>query len=642
MTQDRSVGRDSRVSDSVAGGDALVSNFMKKRVDRLLKERPEFEAQWVLETVMLDGLPGSWENVLRRHGKELLSKYYQSMGDRCVCSDVGAGEVHEAHGQGAAIVVRDLYVRKGDRESLLRGMEEAAAGHQEQGYGRLAEAMREVLSRPLKAYKHKEGKDTILTEPATYVGWRESREGWRRTRTAVALFRLSVSLKVRNGRTKTRMERVPRLVVRVERVVAAEASEDFSAAMRLCVKHLVESVTGNALSALESRFEDPDAQDAVLSYQKEVPVRLMIELEDDAHPMWEEIHEDMRKRLDVPEKPTAMDLRSIWLFSGMDVGWLETVKLSGRLVREAEAAADEVRKAKSLTKARPAPGEEFLLLAFFVDTLLRRDDGRYEPRRTNEFRSDLIEEWGVTPEELLKQMGVKASWFDGKLDWDETQRRVLEAVEESGFETDDFASEIDVVFLARDAARLSGRGNAVESSDLVLRLLIDSGTGATFARLAPRDGPLALSTESFLTMATGGAEKDSMGFNPSQLKVAKNLLEQVEGVEKWCADRGVALVRPSSGFDAGAHHVKAWKQELGSGYDFWEMGKGKKSASLETLIERTKSLSMQTTGSEKRSAREFCFVKVGTTVDYEAWQKAKDARSASGGRLEEGADGVRG
>ena len=214
-----------------------------------------------------------------------------------------------------------------------------------------------------------------------------------------------------------------------------------------------------------------------------MPLRVVVELEEDAHGLSQKIHQDLDRRLRIPLDLEARDLRKLWYFDKIDIGWLETVKLTSTAVREAEMAREERTKAKAAANAKPPPGDEFLLLAFVVDTLVRRDDGAYGPRHLHQYRSNLIDEWGMKPEQLLEEMGVKASWFDGELDWDEVTRRVLDAVDEVGFDTDECGSDDNVVMLARDAARLCGGRDRVETSDLVLRLLVDSGSGATFARL---------------------------------------------------------------------------------------------------------------------------------------------------------------
>ena len=139
-----------------------------------------------------------------------------------------------------------------------------------------------------------------------------------------------------------------------------------------------------------------------------------------------------------------------------------------------------------------------------------------------------------------------------------------------------------------------------------------------------------MTTGSFLRMATEPGEKDSFGFKPLRLKVPNTLRERVQGVTEWCSDFGAEMVAPRSGFDAGAHHVKAWKQELGTNYEFWEMGRSKKTASVEQLMARTKLLSMETTGCSPRRPRDFSFLKVGSTVDYAAWQKVKAERLGQG------------
>ena len=257
MERDRESDLHGQGSVGKAAEGHLVSDFMQSRVARLLQNRPTLEAGWILEKVILTGVPDVWGDALKGSPSELLTKYYQSRGNRRVCSERGP-EDNENHTGDAIIMVRDMPLRKGDRESVLKRMEEEAE-KQGEGYQRLTAAMRETLAKPMKPYRRKEGRDVVITEPATYIGWDERMEGYRTVAgTPIALFRLTVSLKAQSGRTKTRMERVPRLVIRVERAVGAEASDEFRDAMKMCLGNLVECVASNALSCLSFRFESDE------------------------------------------------------------------------------------------------------------------------------------------------------------------------------------------------------------------------------------------------------------------------------------------------------------------------------------------------------------------------------------------------
>jgi len=613
-----------KATEGEGGDDRYVSDFLERRIERLRRDRQDVDVDWLRNEFMLRGVPPAWVDLAKRVHTSLLTKFLNTRGDRLVCNEHG-DESEYAIRTDAQMHVRDLPISIRDLDALMAKIHGQAQRRGGAGYEHLAKALQETLGMPLKPYRRRDEGDLVLVEPATYIGWREWKEGYETKRVPLALFRLKVALRFGVGRSKSRSDRLPRLVLTIERVVGVEDSGAFQDLLKRCALNLVVAVAENALGCVDDKFER-GKDDGWLDPNEAVPLGVTLEVLDEARELRMDLHASLRRHMEVPEAITRESLHGVWHLRHLDIVSLESVVMTNAHAQGVEQARQDALAAKAALNVKRAAGEEFMLLAFFVDSLRRQEDGSYCRGTVAEQRIAFIEEWSKTPEELLSDMGVRKEWFAERHTWEAIERKVIDAIEASDWTEDDGESDFEIAKIAQHAAHLCGGGAAVYGSDLVLRLLIDTATGATFARLAPREGPQELLSASFLRLATDGLEPDSFGFRPSFLKVPKNLLATVDGVRQWCDEHDVQLMHPRSGFDAGAHHVKAWKEELGDGMDFWDWDNKKVSATLSELMERTVSLSRYTAGDSGAAAGRGFHLRVGRRIDFLAWRSVSEER----------------
>jgi hypothetical protein len=241
------------------------------------------------------------------------------------------------------------------------------------------------------------------------------------------------------------------------------------------------------------------------------------------------------------------------------------------------------------------PADEYLLLDCELRALAEGSDGLFYPRSCFEFRRDYIETYGCSPRETLEILGVQPSQVEA-LSYDAvvaTIRRALDRYPGSELCDDDedpdegYLVRHDVPPRIRRAFRICSLPARASSHGPRLRLLVDSATGVTFARLSASHQLSRPALIAFLEKAVGAPPHQGLGRLPKRLKVPRTLLKAVPHISSWCDQHRVTLVRPSSGGEAGAHHVRAWGQALASVIDhrrgWWHPATGVTAEYLERM-----------------------------------------------------------
>lgn len=221
------------------------------------------------------------------------------------------------------------------------------------------------------------------------------------------------------------------------------------------------------------------------------------------------------------------------------------------------AVADAARHGREQAKARLKPGEEFLLLQFDDVGLCVGSDGLLYLSAWYDRLDDMNRELGATPEQVLQQCQFNSEDRQAAREWHQCERLLKK---HSSALLDLLGDDAEMAeWCLREALQLDRLPGKVPKQPPVLRLLVDVATGAPFAQLAVREASLL----PFLGAATT-PDAPAFGATPTRLRVAKSLLQRQPEIASWCQRAAASLIHPASGFDAGVHHAKTWRDAVRS------------------------------------------------------------------------------
>jgi hypothetical protein len=609
-----------RTDPAPVKGKALRRDFFEEDLSRLLEDpRVRDVSRDVARERLLRELPPTWRGLMKQ--TQLLCRFID--GDHEVCTDLGPADATPTPENSCdpKVQVRDLSRKGYRRQQQYDGLENTFGGGDLEGINSFRSRFKARTSHSLRATTSRYGAFNIARDHEIYIGYASAN-------TPVAIWSVEIQLAVRVTRSNTPRDRFPCLsVILSDSASVATPDTKLATAADKALIELLRCVTKNAMTCTDESI-DLWLEDDPTWYNVSIPLDVRIELPQSKAYLASRVQSSL---VAIGTPRTYSEITSL---DRAELALVETVVVSDEERRRQADAATLAASSRAPNRIL-APGEEFLLLQFEVDTLKLTSGGRFLSARLLDSRATYIHEYHQTPEETLELLGLDVESLQKLSDNDEVEREI-EAVTESGYNLDEYGEDLDFD-RARRALHLAGMPRPVRGKTLLLRLLVDACTNVTFARLANASNR-EIAIDSFLRDATQGHERDTLGHIPLRLKVGR-ALAQSPAVERWCARNGVCLTHPRDVSDNGAKHVKAWRRDLGyAAENFYEGWWSREEGASASEIERSvRYLSRVMTGTTRdvraRGADELDrhppdkYFVMGQAVDTESWAAFKAGHS---------------
>jgi hypothetical protein len=333
-----------------------------------------------------------------------------------------------------------------------------------------------------------------------------------------------------------------------------------------CLSRMAHMAVRNLGESLNASIDD--------DWGVDLPFAVVAHLKPDMGDLDQTVHDALAAL--VPSDPMDDDPL---MDSHATIQWIEVAAQAidlGVVERQRRADADLKAAEQQALKELRSPGEEYDLVEFEVRELCTGDDGRLYPVGVHEQVQYHLREMGETPKATLDRYGIDVAAL-GKIarDYEATEAALRGRVNESGI--DDALDAEELVELLRTALCIHEAGRTREAPAMVMRVLVDRATGAQVVDIVRT----RTSMKPFLERATARPKPSqeraahsegevgsydpglvTLCVPPKRLKLARTLLAKHSDIARWAKDRGVSIVHPLHGFDAGGSTARVWRSDL--------------------------------------------------------------------------------
>ncbi len=246
------------------------------------------------------------------------------------------------------------------------------------------------------------------------------------------------------------------------------------------------------------------------------------------------------------------DFRNL-VVTGVEAGHLDEKEYSAILAEE---------KPPGPTAKTDEPQDTYIFLESPCSKVLITEKGRAYPLYLKERYDYFLRKYGCTPKELIKIWGCNSKEFkELEVRPEPSYSLNLRKIAEWLRLTTEIEAEDEIIELARDLDRAEDApGGFKHEGGLVIRILADKATNVSYAWVGFPTEPVL----GFIEKALSGGIVSPLQGLPRQLQVAAAYVKKNPSVEHWCAENGVQLTAPNSGFSGGIHLIRNWAADLDS------------------------------------------------------------------------------